>query len=157
MQMSGMSQQQMHSQQMAMMQRMRMQQQGMMQGRPDGMMPNGAGMEMMTGPNGMMMRGPGPGGMPQGMQRGQPGMGGPMMMQSNGMRAGMMGQQGHPSMHPGMHQGMANRPPPPEYGMTSQVTRNTFNNLSLVISGPIGFLGALESRTLCCRASPCPT
>merc|ERR1719461_1077910 len=66
MQMSSM---QMHNQQMQMMQRMRMQQMQQMPGRPDGMMPNGSSMEM----NGMMMRGPGPGGM-QGMQRGQPGI-----------------------------------------------------------------------------------
>ena len=85
-----------------------MQQMQQMPGRPDGMMPNGSSMEM----NGMMMRGPGPGGM-QGMQRGQPGMG-PMMMP--GMRH-MMGPG-----HPGMHQGMGNRPPPPEYSMSSQVT-----------------------------------
>ena len=104
MQMSSM---QMHNQQMQMMQRMRMQQMQQMPGRPDGMMPNGSSMEM----NGMMMRGPGPGGM-QGMQRGQPGMG-PMMMP--GMRH-MMGPG-----HPGMHQGMGNRPPPPEYSMSSQV------------------------------------
>ena len=105
MQMSSMQMQQ--HQQMQMMQRMRMQQMQQMPGRPDGMMPNGSSMEM----NGMMMRGPGPAGM-QGMQRGQPGMG-PMMMP--GMRH-MMGPG-----HPGMHQGMGNRPPPPEYSMSSQV------------------------------------
>ena len=120
MQMSSM---QMHNQQMQMMQRMRMQQMQQMPGRPDGMMPNGSSMEM----NGMMMRGPGPGGM-QGMQRGQPGMG-PMMMP--GMRH-MMGPG-----HPGMHQGMGNRPPPPEYSMSSQVPSTTkiftnkFNRLFL--------------------------
>ena len=126
MQMSSM---QMHNQQM-MMQRMRMQQMQQMPGRPDGMMPNGSSMEM----NGMMMRGPGPGGM-QGMQRGQPGMG-PMMMP--GMRH-MMGPG-----HPGMHQGMGNRPPPPEYSMSSQVT---LSNLSL----------SKSYNWLSFRASLCPT
>ena len=103
-------------QQQMMMHRMRMQQMQQMQqmpGRPDGMMPNGSNMEMM-------MRGPGPGGM-QGMQRGQPGMGGPMMMQ--GMRPGMM--PGHP-----MHQGMGSRPPPPEYGMSSQVSTSHHTNIN---------------------------
>ena len=94
---------------------------------PGGMMPNGSSMEM----NGMMMRGPGPGGM-QGMQRGQPGMG-PMMMP--GMRH-MMGPG-----HPGMHQGMGNRPPPPEYSMSSQVTFSSFflqpHGLIEPSSGPV--------------------
>ena len=120
-----MSSMQMHNQQM-MMQRMRMQQMQQMPGRPDGMMPNGSSMEM----NGMMMRGPGPGGM-QGMQRGQPGMG-PMMMP--GMRH-MMGPG-----HPGMHQGMGNRPPPPEYSMSSQVTFQIcirLNFLNGPYSGPV--------------------
>ena len=122
--MGGMNQQQMQ------MMRMRMQQQGMMRsGEPmPNMMPNGSGMEMM-GPNGMMMRGGlGPGGPQAGMMGGM-GPRQPGMMQGNG---GMMGpginMAGGPGMlgpgHPAMqHHGMqASRPPPPEYGMSSQVS-----------------------------------
>merc|ERR1719500_2019893 len=84
----------------------------------------------------MMMRRPGPGGM-QGMQRGQPGMGGPMMMQ--GMRPGMM--PGHP-----MHQGMGSRPPPPEYGMSSQgymMNPNMRMPGGMGPGGPMGSGGAM--------------
>ena len=102
-------------QQMAMM-RMRMQQQqmqmrGMEAGMPPGMMANGSGMEGMMGPNGMMMaRANGP--MPAGMQR---------MMGGGGMMGPGMGMQGGMMQHPQMQHGMSSRPPPPEYGMTSQV------------------------------------
>merc|ERR1719186_1775945 len=105
--MAMMNQQQMRQgmspQEMAMM-RMQMQQQ-MRPGEPGMNMPQRPNMM----PNGMMMRPGGPNG-----QMGM--MGGP-----NGMMQGaMMG--GHPAMsgHPAMQQGMGNRPPPPEYGMSSQ-------------------------------------
>ena len=117
----------MSPQEVAMM-RMQMQQQGMMRpGEPGmnmrpNMMPNGGNMEMMSGPNGMMMRPNGPGGnmvpMPGNGQMGNmmPGPGGGMIP-SGMMQSGMMGQPGHPAMQ----QAMGNRPPPPEYGMSSQV------------------------------------
>ena len=107
--------------QMAMM-RMRMQQGMMREGGPmPNMMPNGAGMEMM-GPNGMMMRGSvGPNG-PNGPMGGMPRTSGMMQGHGNGMMPGMnmQGNMMGPG-HPAMQHGMSNRPPPPEYGMTSQV------------------------------------
>ena len=121
-------------QQMAMM-RMRMQQQhnmmrgmepGMGMGGP-GMMANGGGGGMeMIGPNGMMMRSGGP------LQR--PPMG-PMM---GGM--GMMG--GH---HPQMQHPMGSRPPPPEYGMTSQVPFSFYLSLSIILFiGSVGIFQFIE-------------
>merc|ERR1719397_467768 len=141
----GGNQQGMNQQQMQMM-RMRMQQQGMMRsGEPmPNMMPNGSGMEMM-GPNGMMMRGGlGPGGPQAGMMGGM-GPRQPGMMQGNG---GMMGpginMAGGPGMlgpgHPAMqHHGMqASRPPPPEYGMSSQGQNMPYNMMGGPGMGPGG-------------------
>ena len=121
---------QMNPQQIAMM-RMQMQQQGMIStGEPmPNMMRNGSSMEMMgpidgMGPNEMMMRGSvgsnGPNGVMGGMPR-TTGHHSMMQGHGNGMMPGMnmQGNMMGPG-HPAMKHGMSNRPPLPEYGMTSK-------------------------------------